>query len=112
MRRARSSSDFGINRTTSPIGGSGYPGEHVSTREANIVPSESDSPSVKMRFFAWFSPAFSWRRNPPLWFCRHCERSEAIQLLRRDDESWIASSQVLLAMTFRHDCALSRREAP
>src|SRR5438067_918951 len=58
MRRARSSSDFGINRTTSPIGGSGYPGEHVATREANIVPSESDSPSVKMRFFAWFSQAF------------------------------------------------------
>jgi hypothetical protein len=30
---------------------------------------------------------------------RHCERSEAIQLLRSDNESWIASSQALLAMT-------------
>src|SRR6201989_2333520 len=30
---------------------------------------------------------------------RHCERSEAIQLICLNDESWIASSQVLLAMT-------------
>jgi hypothetical protein len=33
-------------------------------------------------------------------FSRHCERSEAIKLWRRGKESWIASSQVLLAMTW------------
>jgi hypothetical protein len=35
----------------------------------------------------------------PTVYQRHCERSEAIQLLRSDHESWIASSQGLLAMT-------------
>ena len=52
---------------------------------------------------------------------RHCERSEAIQLLPGDDESWIASSQTLLAMTRwnpiqqtagGYTFAFSRREAP
>jgi hypothetical protein len=32
-------------------------------------------------------------------FCCHCERSEAIQLRRKKQKSWIASSQELLAMT-------------
>jgi hypothetical protein len=43
---------------------------------------------------------------------RHCERREAIQLWRRKLESWIASSQVLLAMTTRCESAISRPDAP
>jgi hypothetical protein len=40
---------------------------------------------------------------------RHCERSEAIQATRKN---WIASSQVLLAKTPRHNSAISRRGSP
>jgi hypothetical protein len=43
---------------------------------------------------------------------RHCERSEAIQLCRRETESWIASSLSLLAMTSKYDLAISRRDTP
>jgi hypothetical protein len=43
---------------------------------------------------------------------RHCERSEAIQLCRRKLESWIASSQVLLAMTTRCESAIPQAASP
>jgi hypothetical protein len=41
---------------------------------------------------------------------RHCERSEAIHLAARRGERWIASSQVLLAMTERQASAIPRRD--
>ena len=75
----------------------------MATREANIVPSESDSPSVKMRLLAWFSQAF----KGPVVMASEAKQSS----FYGNKESWIASSQVLLAMTFRHDPALSRRRA-
>jgi hypothetical protein len=70
----------------------------VATREANIVPSESDSPSVKMRLLAWFSRVLAGgvgrigRACPPS--SLRAKRSNPCL-----NPGWIASSLTLLAMT-------------